>query len=84
MFRATTILAVKRNGRIAIGGDGQVNLRRLLEHRRGDHKNNQQTKTQVQQRRDVDFAHRLDAVFSVECAGTACHGGPIIRRSSKD
>ncbi|MBO4359274.1 MAG: ATP-dependent protease subunit HslV [Eubacteriaceae bacterium] len=26
MFRATTILAVKRNGRIAIGGDGQVTL----------------------------------------------------------
>ena len=24
MFRATTILAVKRNGKIAIGGDGQV------------------------------------------------------------
>lgn len=26
MFRATTILAVRRNGRIAIGGDGQVTL----------------------------------------------------------
>ncbi|MBO7700338.1 MAG: ATP-dependent protease subunit HslV [Eubacteriaceae bacterium] len=26
MFRATTILAVKRNNRIAIGGDGQVTL----------------------------------------------------------
>lgn len=26
MFRATTILAVKRNGKVAIGGDGQVTL----------------------------------------------------------
>ncbi|HNE01594.1 MAG TPA: HslU--HslV peptidase proteolytic subunit, partial [Plasticicumulans sp.] len=25
-FRGTTILAVRRNGRIAIGGDGQVTL----------------------------------------------------------